>query len=151
MAEGRILDVSAAGSTIRVGEAGEITDFLDDANPFQFPDVEVSGVGMNFKGQVIRYARGNPFMMSVTVCSGSQNDYDLRKMLKKYHISVADPHVPKEGFNATVVVPKMGGGTNTYTLTNGVMVSGPMGPTATGEGKLQGNTYTMAFATCEQS
>jgi hypothetical protein len=146
-----IYDVSAAGSKLTltgVDGISEVKAFLDDANPFQFPDVEVSGVGMNFRGSLIRYARGNPFMFSVTVCSGSGDDKALRDALKKYHISKGDK-ISGDGLGATLVVPAMGGGTNTYTLKKGVIVSGPMGPTATGEGKMQGNTYTFAFASCE--
>ena len=147
--DNRIYDVSAAGSSLSISGEGlgltDISDFLDDANPFQFPDTEVSGVGMNFKGALIRYARGNPFMFSVTVCSGSNSDKALRNALAKYHISKGEK-ISGGGISATLIVPAMGGGTNKYSLEKGVLVSGPMGPTATGEGKLQGNTYTFAFA-----
>ena len=147
--DNKIYDVSAAGSFMSISGEGlgltDINDFLDDANPFQFPDTEVSGVGMNFKGALIRYARGNPFMFSVTVCAGSTSDKALRNALAKYHISNGQK-ITGSGITCTLTVPSMSGGTNNYTLTKGVIVSGPMGPTATGEGKLQGNTYTFAFA-----
>lgn len=148
--DNQIYDVSAAGSTLQITGEGwslnDISDFLDDANPFQFPDTEVSGVGMNFKGALIRYARGNPFMFSVTVCAGSNSDKILRTALAKYHISNGEK-IRGNGISATLSVPAMGTtGNNTYSLSKGVIVSGPMGPTATGEGKMQGNTYTFAFA-----
>lgn len=152
--DNQIYDVSAAGSELTISGAGlsltNIRDFLDDANPFQFPDTEVSGVGMNFKGALIRYARGNPFMFSVTVCSGSDSDKALRTALGKFHISNGERIKNGEGISATLKVPSMSGEGkfNDYKLEKGVIVSGPMGPTATGEGKLQGNTYTFAFASC---
>lgn len=149
-----IYDVSAAGSELTISGPGisltNITDFLDDVNPFQFPETEVSGIGMNFKGALIRYARGNPFMFSVTVCAGSNSDKTLRNALARYHISKGEKIKDGDGISATLTVPSMGssGNSNSYTLEKGVIVSGPMGPTATGEGKMQGNTYTFAFASC---
>ena len=54
----RIKDVSFAGSSLTVGGV-PVTDFMDDANPVEFQDVEVSSVGVNCNGSMIRNAKPN--------------------------------------------------------------------------------------------
>ena len=51
-----LIDVSFAGSTVRVAGI-TIEDFMDDANPVEFQDVEVSSVGVNCNGVIIRNAK----------------------------------------------------------------------------------------------
>lgn len=140
-----IRDVSFAGATINIsGPTGSatITDFMDDANPVEFPDVEVSGVGVNLNGNMIRYAKPNVIMMSVTVIPFSDSDNALRSMWKAYRVQggVNNGDIWKSPITATINCAH-----GDISLTNGTFVSGPGGPSSTGEGKMQGRTYTFAF------
>lgn len=142
-----IKDVSFAGSTVQItGPTGSfrIIDFMDDANPVEFQDTEVSGVGMNFKGQMIRYAKASVITASVTVAPASDSDNNLYGLWKFYRIH--DTWEP--GWEAPITMQVMTGKPGcSRTLSNGTMVSGPAGPSSNGEGKMIGRTYTFAFVT----
>ena len=139
----KMKDVSFAGS--RVSVAGiNITDFMDDANPVEFQDVEVSSVGVNCNGSMIRNAKPNVIMMSVTVIPGSGNDDQLYALWKRYRVQGDFNAQWEDSLTASVTAL---GGKVSRTFNNGTMVSGPGGPSSNGEGKMTGRTYTFAFVT----
>lgn len=134
-------DVSFAGSSVTIN-GHTITDFMDDANPVEFQDVEVSGVGVNCNGSMIRYAKPNVIMMSITVIPGSEDDNFLYDMWKEYRVQGDYSSRWEESLTASVDIAN---GANSKSYSNGTMVSGPGGPSSNGEGKMTGRTYTFAF------
>ena len=141
----QILDVSFAGSTVKIGDI-TITNFMDDANPVEFQDVEVSTVGVNCNGSMIRNAKPNTVMMSVTVIPGSDEDRLLYDLWKEFRVQGGWNRKWEEGLTASVTT---GSGRIARAFSNGTMVSGPGGPSSNGEGKLQGRTYTFAFVSVD--
>lgn len=137
----RIKDVSFAGSSVTVAGI-TVTDFMDDANPVEFQDVEVSSVGVNCNGSMIRNAKPNVIMMSLTVIPGSESDNKLYNLWKKYRVQGNFNTQWEEGLSASVSI---GSGRGSRSFSNGTMVSGPGGPSSNGEGKMTGRTYTFAF------
>ena len=137
----QIKDVSFAGSTVTVAGI-TITDFMDDANPVEFQDVEVSSVGVNCNGSMIRNAKPNVIMMSVTVIPGSTSDERLYALWKSYRVQGSFNGIWEQSLTASVTT---GSGRISRSFSNGTMVSGPGGPSSNGEGKMTGRTYTFAF------
>ena len=150
-----IRDVSFAGSTVVLsgGPFGsvEINDFMDDANPVEFQDVEVSSVGVNLNGAMIRNAKPNTIMASITVIPFSASDAALYNGWRKYRVQGSWEQEWEQPLSLTITIGNntggAGGGTGkkSYSFTNGTMVSGPGGPVSNAEGKMQGRTYTFAF------
>lgn len=141
----QIKDVSFAGSTITIdgpGGGATVTDFMDDANPVEFQDVEVSSVGVNCNGSMIRNAKPNVVMMSVTVIPNSLSDIGLYNMWRLFRVQGDYRPEWENPCSATITIS---GGRGSRHLTEGTMVSGPGGPSSNGEGKMQGRTYTFAF------
>jgi hypothetical protein len=139
----QIKDVSFAGSTVTVGGI-KVSDFMDDANPVEFQDVDVSSVGVNCNGSMIRNAKPNVVMMSVTVIPGSESDEKLYALWKKYRVQGNWNEQWEKALTASVSI---GSGRGSRSFSNGTMVGGPGGPSSNGEGKMQGRTYTFAFVT----
>ena len=143
MAQIHIHDVSFVGSTVSISTPfGDtvITDFMDDANPIEFQDVEVSTVGVNCNGCMVRNAKPNAIMASVTVIPGSENDKTLYNIWRRYRVQGTYEAGWEQGCSLTVTTRVR---TDKYTL--GTMVSGPAGMSSNAEGKMQGRTYTFAF------
>ena len=139
----QIKDVSFAGS--RVSIAGiDVSDFMDDANPVEFQDVEVSSVGVNCNGSMVRNAKPNTIMMSVTVIPGSNSDNALYNLWKQFRLQGNWNGTWERALTASVSI---GSGRGSRQFSNGTMVSGPGGPSSNGEGKMTGRTYTFAFVT----
>ena len=139
----QLKDVSFAGSTVTVAGIS-VTDFMDDANPVEFQDVEVSSVGVTCNGSMIRNAKPNVIMMSVTVIPGSNSDSQLYSLWKRYRVQGTWNGQWEQHLNASVTT---GSGRVSRSFSNGTMVSGPGGPSSNGEGKMTGRTYTFAFVT----
>lgn len=147
-----LIDVSFAGSTIRITGNGsvEISNFMDNSNPIDFPDTAVSDVAINCYGQMIRNAKPNPIVMSVTVIPGSKEDNSLYNMWQRYRLTDGSYDEQwRTALRATISVANKTMAKKTYEFSGGTMVSGPGGPSATGDGKMQGRTYTFAFAKTE--
>lgn len=139
----QIKDVSFAGSSVTVAGI-TITDFMDDSNPVEFQDVDVSSVGVNCNGSMVRNAKPNVVMMSVTVIPGSDSDNQLFNLWKRYRVQGSWQPAWEEGLTASVTI---GSGRGSRSYSNGTMVTGPGGPSSNGEGKMSGRTYTFAFVT----
>jgi hypothetical protein len=139
----QIKDVSFAGSSVTVAGI-TVTDFMDDANPVEFQDVEVSSVGVNCNGSMVRNAKPNVIMMSLTVIPGSQSDISLYNLWKRYRVQGNYNSQWEAPLTASVTI---GSGRGSRSFSNGTMVSGPGGPSSNGEGKMTGRTYTFAFVT----
>lgn len=144
-----IYDVSFAGATITLsggmGMPGKITDFMDDANPVEFPDVEVTGAGANLNGNMIRYAKPNLVMMSITVIPFSEDDNALYNAWARYRVQNGNQGTAWEQGITCIIDTSQSARAGSRTLSNGTMISGPGGPASTAEGKMQGRTYTFAF------
>lgn len=155
-----IRDVSFAGSSVTLsgGPFGsvDVKDFMDDANPVEFQDVEVSSVGVNLNGAMIRNAKPNTIMASITVIPFSQTDKQLYAGWKVYRVQGTWRSEWEQPLTLTVSLGTnasggggVGQGQKMYKFTNGTMVSGPGGPVSNAEGKMQGRTYSFAFVSVE--
>jgi hypothetical protein len=150
-----IRDVSFAGSTVTLsgGPFGniEIKDFMDDANPVEFGDVEVSTVGVNLNGAMIRNAKPNIITASITVIPFTQSDAQLYRGWQKYRVQGSWESEWEQPLTLTITIGNNTGGSGggqgikRYSYTNGTMTSGPGGPVSNAEGKMQGRTYSFAF------
>ena len=149
-----IQDVSFAGSEITLsgGPFGnvQIKDFMDDANPVEFQDVEVTSAGVNLNGAMIRNAKPNLITASMTVIPLSKSDSTLYRGWSRYRVQGSFDTVWEQPITLTISVrnrSSRNGASGNYTFKNGTMISGPGGPVSNAEGKMQGRTYTFAFVT----
>lgn len=145
-----IRDVSFAGATVVVN-GHKLEDFMDDANPVEFPDTEVSTVGVNCNGNMIRNAKPNVVMMSVTVIPCTEDDKYLYDLWRRYRVQdgVNNAIQWEQALQANISVQGLNKSKKTWAFSNGTMVSGPGGPSSNGEGKMQGRTYTFAFVSVD--
>lgn len=146
MAGKAITDISFAGAKITVAGV-QIEDFADDANPIEFQNTEVSGVGVNLNGNMIRYAKPNVIIASVTVLPNSGSEAALRALMKKYRVQAGNnAHGQWETPLDLKITTQTG---QSWHFSNGTFVSGPGGPGSSADGKMQGRTYTFAFVTMD--
>ena len=153
-----IQDVSFAGSEITLsggpfGRIGvKVVDFMDDQNPVEFQDVEVTSVGVNLNGAMIRNARPNTIMASITVIPLSDNDRTLYEGWQQYRVAGSFEAVWEDPLTLTIDVgnqSRRNGRVGKFSFSNGTMVSGPGGPVSNAEGKMMGRTYSFAFVTVD--
>lgn len=147
MDSSQLLDVSFAGSQVVV--AGHtVKQFMDDANPVELSNLEVSQVGVNCNGMMIRHAKPAAAMLSITVIPSSADDAFFHDLLVKYHLQDGKNNSStwERSLEASITLGKTNTAKRTYKFSGGTMVSGPSGASANGQGKMTGRTYTFAFA-----
>ena len=138
-----IYDVSFAGATVVVG-GRTITEFVDDANPVDSPDVTISNVGYSLGGKMYRTAHLAPILLSITVIPGSSDDNFLWKEMVKLRPNEGDTSEYAKPGTATITTH--GANKESFSFKKGTIVSGPLGPSVSGDGKMKGRTYTFAFS-----
>ena len=145
MGEGKsvIQDVSFAGVHLSI-DASTIEDFIDDAAPIEFQDTEVCNIEWSCNGRMIRTVKPSAIFMSVSVIPGSPSDNALRALWQPRFSNGGDVDLG-EADTGLVCTLTYGSDRKSHTYSNGTCVSGPAGPSARGDGKMGGNTYTFAF------
>ena len=145
-----IRDVSFAGATVYI-DNHKLEDFMDDANPVEFPDTEVSTVGVNCNGNMIRNAKPNVVMMSVTVIPCTDDDKFLYDLWRQYRVQDGVNNAARweKPIAARISVQGLNKSKSSWSFRDATMVSGPGGPSSNGEGKMQGRTYTFAFVSVD--
>lgn len=149
LSSAKILDVSFSGSTVQIA-GNVIKDFIDNRNPVEFQDVDVSNVEWSCNGRMIRTIKPAGIMMSVTVIPGSSSDMALRKLFKESFSNggaSASTESANKPIEASIVLANASSEGGRYNFSNGTMLAGPAGPSVNGNGKMGGNTYTFMFET----
>lgn len=144
-ASGRLIDVSFVGSRLEI-QGVWINNFMDDANPIEFQDIEPSQVEWSCNGKMIRTVKPGGLLFSVTVIPRSNSDTHLRRLLRLRYPNGGDMNLSlaDEPISASLTV-RQSHGSLVFKFDKGTIISGPIGFTANSDGKMQGNTYTFLF------
>lgn len=59
-----------------------LTQFADDADPFDIPSLQVADKGMGVNGDLIVWSRANPISITINVIPGSPDDDNLKVLLE---------------------------------------------------------------------
>jgi len=118
----------------------KITQFADDSDPLTMDTVEPSGFEMLYDGSMFVYTKAAPIKMSVSVIPGSDDDINLKILLQTR--SIKTNLLPIDDFvSAIITYPDKG----RILLTNGTILSGPLGDSITTIGRKKSNTYNFVF------
>ena len=117
-----------------------ITQFADDADPFDVPDIQIRDKAMGLNGDLITWGKAVPVSISISVIPDSQDDINLAILAKTNRVGAGRNPV-------TDVIGMIG----TYPdgsfvmLTNGVMTDAPMASSVGSAGRMKSKTYKFAF------
>lgn len=140
----KIHDLSFAGSTIVI-DGISIRDFIDDANPVDIQDTEVSNIEWSCNGLMIRTIKPSAVMMSVTVIPGSPSDKSLRRRFADNFCNAGNCSLEEANKSISASISPANPNVPSYTFTGGTYVSGAAAVSVSAQGKMGGNTYTFAF------
>lgn len=139
-----ITDLSFAGSTIMI-DGVAISDFIDDKNPLEIQDVDVSTIEWSCNGKMIRTIKPSAVMISVTVIPGSPSDLSLHKIFKKNMCNGGNVSLGEANKSISCTITPINKNVPKYSFTHGTCVSGAPAVSVSNQGKMGGNTYTFAF------
>lgn len=139
-------DVSAFGFRLRLVAsktfpAGiDITQFTDDADPFDFPSQQIADTSMGVNGDLITWSKANPLKTTVNVIPDSDDDKNLSVLLEANR-----PGRGKLPAGDIITLTALYPNGSTKTATSGVITDGTPGTAVAGSGRRKSKSYAFAF------
>jgi hypothetical protein len=139
-------DVSGFGLRIRLTAsvtfpAGiTLTQFADDADPFDLPSIQVADKAMGLNGDLVVWSRANPINTTVNIIPNTEDDRNLAALLNANRVS--------RGKNSSRDVITMVGiypDGRTVTLSNGKITDGAPGISVASAGRMKTKAYQFSF------
>lgn len=127
-----------ASTTFPVGFT--ITQFGDDADPFDVPSIQIADKSMGLNGDLLIYSKANPILVTLNVIAGSNDDKNLSILLETNRVGKGKLSV-NDVITATRTLPN--GSTKTYT--KGAITDGMPGDSISSDGRLKTKAYSFAF------
>jgi hypothetical protein len=139
-------DISGFGLRVRVVAsvtfpAGfTVSQFADDADPFDFPSLQVGDNAMGVNGDLVVWSKANPVKPTLNVIPGSEDDKNLAILLEANRVA-------KGKFSArdTVTMTALYPDGTQKTLSSGAITDGAPGNSVSNAGRLKSKSYAFAF------
>ena len=117
-----------------------VSQFADDADPFDLPSVAIADAAMGPNGDMIGWAKATPKDATLNVMPGSVDDINLNIIFQ-----ANDPSnglaVANDVITATAIYPSG----EVVIATGGRMISGPPGLSGSSAGRLKTPAYAFKF------
>ena len=119
-----------------------ITNYMDDSDPFGFDAVDTAGFAMGMNGNLITWSKATPTTVTLNVIPGSDDDLNLDL--------VAEMNRAQKGrrpIRDVITITVSYGDGSTYTLSGGKLVNYMPGKSYSSEGKGKSKPYKLVFET----
>jgi len=139
-------DISGFGLTVRVFAnttfpvGFEVTQFADDADPFDIPSQEIAGTAMGLNGDLVTWDTATPIPLTLNVIPGSEDDIQLSILWNANRVGRG-----KRGNRDLIRVVGVYPDGRIITLTNGKMTNGMAGRSVASAGRQKSRTYQFLF------
>lgn len=127
-----------ASSTFPAGMV--IEAFADDADPFDFPDLQVADIAMGLNGDLITWSKAMPLVASISVIPESDDDNNLAVLLAANRVGKSK----NSAQDVITLVGKYPSGV-TVTLSAGKLTNGSISNSIASAGRMKSKTYKFAF------
>lgn len=134
---GTVLTITASG-TFPVGLP--LTQFSDDADSIDFPNLVIAEAQMGVNGDLITYSKANPIPMTINIIPNSLDDISLNILFQANRPGKGKSNA-QDVINAVIIYPNL----RIVTLTNGRIISGIPGLGIANSGRLKTRSYSFTF------
>ena len=117
-----------------------VTQFSDDADPFDVPSQQIADTGMGLNGDLTRWSMATPTAVTLNVISGSNDDSLLSFLFEANRVGKG-----KLGTNDVITMTGIYPDSSIITLTNGVLTNAMPGKSVSTSGKQKSKAYVFAF------
>lgn len=117
-----------------------ITQFSDDVDPFDLPEVVIGETAMGVNGDLISWSKANPLQPALGIVPGSDDDINLSILFEANRVA-------RNKKSARDVITMVGVYPNgdTISFTSGKIIAGPPGKSVASSGRMKSNTYKFSF------
>jgi hypothetical protein len=117
-----------------------LTQFADDADPFDAPTMQIRDKAMGVNGDLITWAKATPISLSLSVVPNSEDDRNLAVLFEANRVGKGKQGA-RDVINVTAIYPDG----RTASFTQGVITDGMPANSPSSAGRLKSKTYQFAF------
>lgn len=117
-----------------------ITQFADDADPFDFENLTIAEDGMGLNGDYVYYTNPTPIRPTLNVIPGSEDDKKLALLFELNRVGQN-----KEGANDVITMTAQYPGELPIILSGGGILSGAPASSAASAGRKKSKPYQFGF------
>jgi len=117
-----------------------VTEFADDADPLDTPDLDAADTAMGLNGDMIVWTRPQGIEISLNVIPRSQGDTNLDVLLSSNRVA-KNKQSARDSVSIVISYPDG----STATMSSGIIISGPMLPQVASAGRLKTRMYRFRF------
>ena len=145
-------DISAFGIRVQViasetFPAGiSITQFADDADPFDAPSMQIRDKAMGVNGDLISWSKANPIPVTLNVVPGSDDDINLSVLFEANRVGKG-----KFGARDVISIVAIYPDGSVAAFSQGVITDGQPANSAQSSGRLKSKAYAFAFENVNRS
>lgn len=139
-------DVSVFGLKVQLNASEtfpsgiNITQFADDADPFDTPSMQIRDKAMGVNGDLITWSKATPIPLTLNVVANTEDDKNLAVLFEANRVGKGKQGA-RDVIDVTVVYPD---GT-TASFTQGVITDGMPANSASSAGRLKSKAYVFVF------
>lgn len=139
-------DISGFGSVVSLVASNTfpagivITQFADDADPFDQPSIRIGDVAMGLNGDLLTWRKAVPIPVTISLVPESDDDVNLSILANANRVGRGKTSA-NDVLTLTIVYPNG----NTITLANGTITDAPFALSVSSAGRMKTNTYSMSF------
>ncbi len=117
-----------------------LTQFADDADPFDLPSIQIADKAMGVNGDLITWSKANPLPVNISVIPNSADDRNLSVLLEANRVGSG-----KNSARDTITLVAVYPDGRTITFANGKITDGPNGNSISSGGRMKSKTYMFTF------
>jgi len=113
-----------------------VSQFADDADPFDIPELTIGEAAMGLNGELITWSKAVPIAVNIAVVPDSDDDKNLQILFEANRVS--------KGKSSALDVVSMTGvypSGKIITLTGGKLIAGMVGNSVASAGRFKSKTY----------
>lgn len=117
-----------------------LTQFADDADPFDTPSIQIRDKAMGVNGDLITWSKATPITLSLSVVPNSDDDRNLAVLFEANRVGKG-----KQGARDTISVTAVYPDGRTVSFTQGAITDGMPANSPSSAGRFKSKTYQFAF------
>jgi hypothetical protein len=117
-----------------------VTQFADDADPFDLPSMQIADKSTGLNGDLITWPKATPIMVTLNMIPGSEDDKNLAVLYDANRVGKGK----SSSYDVITMVGTYPDG-KTVTVSNGVITDGMPGDSVSSAGRKKSKNYGFAF------
>jgi len=118
-----------------------ITQFADDADPFDVPSIQLKDKAMGLNGDLVTWAKAHPINITINVIPGGDDDVLLAILAEANRVGKGKLSI-NDKISMVGIYPD---GKTIISLLNGAITDAMPGTTVSNSGRFKSKTYSFTF------